>query len=283
MGNRISADVIINLLEKKHSKDVFIPQCKTGASWGKSVGILDAWAMKASWSKPFVCGYEIKVNRGDFIADTKWQTYMAYCNEFYFVCPKDVIKKEELPAEVGLYYVTTGGDKLIRKKVAPRRMDIVIPESIFRYILMWRTKVCRDTEAGSGREYWENWLKEKRVDSLFGNHVSKCIRKAVNEKIFKVQNENQELRAKNSDLVRVNKELADIKKLVEDLGFNLDFMGWGNMDRIKEKIEAINKGLPEGLMEYLVNTIRNMESFRETLSQALDGKVKEVKNNEISS
>lgn len=47
-------------------------------------------------------GYEIKISRADFLADKKWQEYLKYCTFFYFIAPEGIIKKEELPENVGL-------------------------------------------------------------------------------------------------------------------------------------------------------------------------------------
>lgn len=47
-------------------------------------------------------GYEIKVNRNDFLQDKKWQEYLKFCTWFSFVAPEGVIKKEELPDKIGL-------------------------------------------------------------------------------------------------------------------------------------------------------------------------------------
>ncbi|WP_208112793.1 MmcB family DNA repair protein [Aureibacillus halotolerans] len=44
--------------------------------------------------------YEIKVSRSDFLRDDKWPAYKNQCHRFFFVCPKDLIKPEELPDEV---------------------------------------------------------------------------------------------------------------------------------------------------------------------------------------
>ena len=62
----------------------------------------DGLAITKSYTKPNIIGYEIKVSRNDFLQDNKWHLYLQYCNEFYFVVPKGLVKKEELPDHVGL-------------------------------------------------------------------------------------------------------------------------------------------------------------------------------------
>jgi len=49
--------------------------------------------------------YEFKSCRRDFISDKKWQNYLEYCHTFTFVCPRDAIKRDDLPRYVGLMYI----------------------------------------------------------------------------------------------------------------------------------------------------------------------------------
>ena len=49
-----------------------------------------------------VRGYEIKVSRGDFLADKKWQNYLPFVNFFYFATPPGLVKASEVPDDIGL-------------------------------------------------------------------------------------------------------------------------------------------------------------------------------------
>lgn len=132
---------ILKLLEKKHKEDVFVSHCKNGSTWGtRGLLILDAWVMKRSWVNPCIIGYEIKISKSDFISDTKWKKYLDYCNVFYFVCPPQTIRKEELPAEAGLYYTSKNVKMLYIQKPSKYR-NIPIPEEIYRYVLMCRAVI----------------------------------------------------------------------------------------------------------------------------------------------
>ena len=44
--------------------------------------IMDAVAIKQSWARPCITGYEIKDSRIDFLRDKKSQNYQKYCHEF---------------------------------------------------------------------------------------------------------------------------------------------------------------------------------------------------------
>lgn len=62
-------------------------------------------------------GFEIKMNRQDFLQDKKWHHYLDYCHLFYFVCPNEsIIQPNELPKEVGLLYSYQNGQPKLRAK-----------------------------------------------------------------------------------------------------------------------------------------------------------------------
>ncbi|MCK5020773.1 MAG: MmcB family DNA repair protein [Candidatus Peribacteraceae bacterium] len=210
----ITANMIIKLLAHKHNEDIFVSECKDGPTvYGSSLR-LDGWAMKKSWASPSFIGYEIKVSRGDFLQDEKWTDYLDYCTQFYFVAPKGVVDIEELPSGIGLIQVASTGTRLFTKrKAAPRQIDMEKLDGIFRYILMNRCKIV-DSQFNliprkSDKEYWQQWLENKKLDSTFGLHVSKAIRKAVDEQIDKTQNENDKLKVQ----IEIYRDLHE--KLVE--------------------------------------------------------------------
>ncbi len=55
--------------------------------------------------KRWIRGFEIKVNRADFLKDEKWQRYSEFCSSLSVACPDGVIKPEEIPSPFGLLYV----------------------------------------------------------------------------------------------------------------------------------------------------------------------------------
>lgn len=64
-----------------------------------------------------VRGFEFKVTHDDFISDKKWHKYLKYCNTFTFICPTEIIKKDELPAGIGLIYVEPNPNSYATDKV----------------------------------------------------------------------------------------------------------------------------------------------------------------------
>ena len=129
----IRAKDILEMLSQKHTDDVFISECKTGSSW-KGCLRMDSWAMKRSWANSHTYGYEIKINRQDFLNDEKWPGYLQYCSHFSFACPSGLIKASELPDKVGLYYMSETGNRLFTKR-KPVLREVEISEDLWRYIL----------------------------------------------------------------------------------------------------------------------------------------------------
>lgn len=46
--------------------------------------------------------YEVKNNRTTFKQDNKWDNYLNFCHRFYMACPKGLIKRDEVPKNIGL-------------------------------------------------------------------------------------------------------------------------------------------------------------------------------------
>ncbi|MEO8467548.1 MAG: MmcB family DNA repair protein, partial [Gammaproteobacteria bacterium] len=137
------ASTLLALLRARHADDVFVDECKSGPTQLTEHERIDAWVMAKSWAHPMVTGYEIKVSRGDFLRDQKWQRYLPMCNALYFVCPAKLIAPNELPDDVGLMWASMTGSRLYTKKRAKPR-DVTIPEDVWRYILMSRVRITRE-------------------------------------------------------------------------------------------------------------------------------------------
>lgn len=61
--------------------------------------------------------FEIKISRADYFKDSKKEKHTkgGGANYFYYVCPKDLIKKEEVQNPYGLIYVSFGQVEIIKK------------------------------------------------------------------------------------------------------------------------------------------------------------------------
>jgi len=232
----IDAKQITKLLETRHSKDIFIPECKNGSSlYGGGHRRLDAWAMKRAWANPCYYGYEIKVSRSDFLQDDKWREYLPLCNEFSFVAPKGIIQPEELPDGIGLIIVASTGTRLFTKRKAAHR-EIEEPVDLLLYALMRASDFTRDPSAekrAKNAEFWRDWLENKRDLEDLGHQVSKRIRTQICVDIKTTSNEN----------ARLKKEIEkykDLENKLEEMG--LSIYQWNIADKVKS---AMDNGLDD--------------------------------------
>ena len=79
-GQKVTSTDIKKALAGFHEKDFFITECKTCSTYFPDPqGLLkfDGLAIRKSYTKPCITGYEVKVSRGDFLQDNKWH---LYCN-----------------------------------------------------------------------------------------------------------------------------------------------------------------------------------------------------------
>jgi len=109
-------------------------------------------------------GFEFKISRSDFLADLKprpkmrslwtgieyddgspkWKGYLRYCNLFFWVCPEELIRPEEIESPAGLIWIV-GEPPLfhLRVKKRPKRtcefMDIELQQRIL-FLFAARTK-----------------------------------------------------------------------------------------------------------------------------------------------
>ena len=108
---------ITRLLEDRHVKDIFVPQCKMGSAGSKT---LDGWALLPTWSPLTTIGYEIKVSRSDWTHDQKHEQYRAVCHLFFVVAPKGVVRIGELAAGVGLLEPIRSEERRVGKECRSR-------------------------------------------------------------------------------------------------------------------------------------------------------------------
>lgn len=255
---KLTANDILLLLEARHSNDVFIPECKNGPSQFTSHRRLDAWAMKKSWTNPCAWGYEIKVARRDFLKDDKWRGYLAYCNEFSFVCPPKLIDPSELPDQVGLIWTSVNGARLFTKRKAAYR-SVDIPETFYQYILMARTSVCDEHAPRSREQYWRDWLDEKRGKAALGYNVSRRIRKLIEERIDTVDSENSRLRNQNE-------RLLSIKALCVELGIE-----HGSFYSVRSDLRrALEVHAGDGLLSRLDRLAKEIVATRQAIIKSME-------------
>lgn len=168
---KITATDIKIALSQRHKDDFYMTEVRNGATWtGHEVKILDAVAIRKSWTKPCITGYEIKVSRNDFLNDDKWTSYLPYCHRFNFACPKGLIQPEELPKDVGLVWYNPEKKTLYTKRKSHFK-SIEISRDMLYYIIMNKMDSDRIPFYSDKKEYAKNYLDNKRKDINLGYHL----------------------------------------------------------------------------------------------------------------
>jgi len=204
----ITAYDIIKMLQWKHREDIFITECKNGPTHTAEHLRLDAWVMNRSWVNNKITVYEVKVSRGDFLQDDKWRRYLPYCNEFYFVCPPDIIKPGELDDGIGLLVTSANGTRLFKKRKSIHRKT-VIPEDLYKYILMARVRITRENWFEDKAEFWRNWLKEKEENRQIGHQASQGLQSIYRRDVTNVQDTQRRLEEQIDTLMEVREFLVE--------------------------------------------------------------------------
>lgn len=114
-----------------------------------------------------IIGYEVKISRGDFLAELKQpekrKIAVELCDEFYFACPKGLIKPSEIPSDCGLIECKIE-DNASRLKVRIKNHALRVYESpekqITRLLPKWFVaSVCRQFDS-------ERIRQEERLKGL---------------------------------------------------------------------------------------------------------------------
>lgn len=241
MSAKPRSDLILRQIAKRHKDDAFYLEVKNGPTWFSDHLLrLDAIAFKRSWKKPCVTGYEVKVNRQDFLRDDKWPGYRQYCHRFYFACPAGLIKPEELPEDVGLIYYNPEKDCISTKRTALFR-DAEIPWEMLYYLVTSRDEAQKHPFFSSTREFFEAWIVDKEEKRRLGYMVQNKMAKIIDEL-------SEQLNETKAELERAKKDcenLKQIKRVLHQYGINTYWDVAGNIQK------ALQQKIPPALAESL--------------------------------
>lgn len=247
----MTAADLARLLRARHADDLYVGECKDGATQMRAHHVrLDGWAMKRSWAHPKLIGYEIKVNRQDFLRDDKWRQYLPMCNELWFVAPPGLIDPGELSDGVGLLVASANATMLYSKRKAVYR-EIEPPVDVFRYILMCRAKIGSEIAPGDVRagnvEQWQHWLEEKEQHKRLGYEVRREIRE-------RFERQEQVI----SGMAEAMKTFDAVRRRIVELGFDPEkpVSEWRVADRLRE----LRAGLPDAFARDLERAIDGMQT-----------------------
>ena len=164
---KVTAKNVIKALARRHKDDMFFTGVKNGATHQRDLFIIDALAIKISWTNYGITGYEVKVSRSDFLRDEKWRAYLPMCNALYWAVAPGVCDVSEIPDNCGLLTLTsTGGLRMLRK--APWRV-IDDPVQMYKYLMF--TYLGNFWDMDDARPRYERLLPECRVEA-FSDYLS---------------------------------------------------------------------------------------------------------------
>jgi len=258
--NGIDSAQIKNLLAEWHARDVFIPECKNGETWGaRDLLKLDAWVLRRTYSPLTTIGYEIKCSRADFEQDQKWTGYLGLCHLFYFVCPAGLIRGVDLPQQIGLIWVSK--DKLHAKRKAERLTpDINKLNGLLIYALMSRSKIVANmneihtTEPKDRLQEMREETEKAREKGELGHFIRGHVRQVY-----------EACRAKENQYANREYQLKKFEERLAKLGIKWDSNsdGWLDTGRVSSEIDALKE-----IIDY--KTLDGMRSVSERLTRLVE-------------
>lgn len=259
---KIRADLILRQIEKRHTRgqtpDAFFTEVKNGPTWfSNNLLRLDAVAFKKSWKNPCITGYEVKVDRQDFLRDDKWPGYRQYCHRFYFACPAGLIAPEELPDDVGLIWYNPEKDCIYTKRKAAFR-DIKIPWEMLYYLVISRLDSDRHPFFSSRREYLEAWVQDKEDCRFLGYEVRNKMTQLIDSLTKQVNDLKKELERQKDDIAKAKR----IEEILERHGIRTY---WWRMEKDLE--EALSNAMPPRLVRSLHTINEEINRIMASLDQ----------------
>lgn len=242
MDKVTSREIKIALAKSHEGKSFFETEVKTGPTYGNDhLYKFDGLAISKSWAHPCVTGYEIKVSRGDFLQDAKYCCYLPYCNEMYFVVPKGLIEKNEIPTEFGLIYYNPETKALLTKKKAIYR-NVEIPSEMLMYLFMNGIQSDRYPFHFDKADFFRDWLEHKNSNRDLG--------------------------------YQVKGRMADLIKEYEDRLASL-----ARNERALDQLKEIDKYLEEAHGKYVWNKDKRLEIIKQIIEKPNSGRLEEIKRN----
>jgi len=108
---KITAADIREVLSHTNYDNLFVPEF----TWGG----LRIDAILIDTDHRWIRGYEIKVDRKDFLKDNKWVDYSTFCSSLCVVCPEGLIQPEEIQKPFGLIWINNRSYDRIQYKKKP--------------------------------------------------------------------------------------------------------------------------------------------------------------------
>jgi hypothetical protein len=246
--------VLMKAVERRHSDDLVIPECKNGPTQSGSHRRFDAWVLVRTWSPITTIGYEVKVSRSDWRRDEKLADYQGLCHLLYIVAPKGVVPVEEVPEGVGLLEAVGDGTRLVTRRKASRR-EIELPAKLMVYILMARVAPKDENEWDGNYQEYNRRNRAKQIrEWAEGKDERRQLSWSVSQKIREKFDMQERALA---EAERKAGDLQDVKDRMLELGFDpaVQSSRWKVSSKLREMAGAVGNGLGP-LLEHTISQLR---------------------------
>lgn len=117
-------------------------------------------------------GFEIKVSRGDWLSElknpAKSSTVQQFCNRWWIVAPKELIKPGELPPTWGHYDVSAAG--ILKQMVAAPKLDAKDINKSFMAAILRRASEADEAVVGAAIS-----VERQRLEAQFSERLAREI------------------------------------------------------------------------------------------------------------
>lgn len=219
----------------------FIPQVRNQTGYQKDIRTCDALAM-GLWSSRglFLNGFEIKVSRNDWLNELKnpekAEEIAQYCDFWWVVAPRDVVKVDEVPVNWGLMIPFGHTLKVIKKAEQLKTANI---DKLFLAAILRRAQ--------------ESIAPEQKINKAFKEGKDEGEKQA-NEFFSYERKEHQKLKER-------------IKKFEIASGISIEYE-W-DIEKIGEVVKQVLDGNHTRAKEQLQSLLQNAENIVEFIKKSL--------------
>uniref|UniRef100_A0A6H1ZYP4 Uncharacterized protein n=1 Tax=viral metagenome TaxID=1070528 RepID=A0A6H1ZYP4_9ZZZZ len=227
VNNKMTAFDITLLLRDKYKdkpdikgKWAYFEELRNQTGFNSRRSYCDAVAVGLWNQNAGIIAYEIKISRSDFLSDVaqfqhKHKFILDIANEFYYICPPNLVQPNEVPDRTGLRWAQSG--RIVTKKQAPVQKVESIPFGIFR-------SFCRNagSEINSSLipvKYLNSEMTQKDMLAIIEAEVKKqkdwCFDMNVNEKVKTLTE------AVGAEKAKIDNFVAEVKGIA-GIGWHVD-------------------------------------------------------------
>lgn len=138
-------------------------------------GRADIVAIRPSYAHRDIRIYEVKNNRGCFLSDDKYLEYQKSCDRLYLACPKGIVKKDEVPANIGIITYSDKGWHTVKQ--AKKTEERVFHEDFYLSLIFRGFQYDKERRRIADRIITEENATLREQAKKIGRNISRAINK----------------------------------------------------------------------------------------------------------